>query len=136
MGKRGDNGGVGNSGYGEGSGFDVVGAEPMTGHVDDVVDAAENAVVAVGGKNGAIGGVVRPVAPIFTLWVFAVLLIVLSDEALRIAPNRLHDARPGISNTNISGSVGAGFDFLSVLVPDHRIDSERRRPSATWFHRI
>jgi hypothetical protein len=77
----------------------------MPRDVDDVIDAAEDAIVAVGGKNSAVGGVVRPIAPIFAERILVVFLVVLVDEALRAAPDGLHDARPGIANANISGRV-------------------------------
>ena len=70
----------------EAGGFHFLGAEAVAGDVDDVVDAAENAVVAVGGKHGAVGGVVRPIAPVFALRILAVFFVVLIDEALRICP--------------------------------------------------
>src|SRR5260370_38088128 len=108
----------------------------MASHVDNVVDAPEDAVITVCWQDGAIGGVIRPVAPVLALRVLAVLLVVLIDEALRIAPDGLHDAGPGISNTNIPRCVGAGFNFFSLLVPDHRINSECGRTRASRLHGI
>src|SRR5467141_2653666 len=50
----GNDGGFGDFGDGEAGGFDFLGAEAVAGDVDDVIDAAEDAVVAVGGKDGAV----------------------------------------------------------------------------------
>src|SRR5216683_4674330 len=106
-------GGFGDLGDGEAGGFNFLGAEAVAGDVDDVIDAAQDAVVAIGRKNGAVGGVVWPVAPVLALRILVVLFVVLRDEALRVTPNRLHDAWPGIANANVAGLARACFHFLS-----------------------
>ncbi len=108
----------------------------MAGNIDDVVDAAQDAVIAVGGKNGAISGVVGPIAPVFALRILAVFFVVLIDEALRAAPNGLHDPRPGIANADISGFARARLDLFSVLVPDDRINAENCGACAAGLHGI
>jgi len=54
----GNDGGFGDFGDREAGGFDFLGAEAVAGDVDDVIDAAEDAIVTVGGEHGAVGGVV------------------------------------------------------------------------------
>ena len=120
----------------EAGGFDFLGAQAMAGDVDDVIDAAEDAVVAVGGKHGAVGGVVRPIAPVFALRILAVFFVVLIDEAFRAAPDRLHDAGPWIANADVSRFAGAGFDFFSVFIPDDGIDAEDGGAGAAGLHGI
>src|SRR6267154_6320840 len=97
----------------------------MAGHIDYVVDPSKNSVVAVGGKHRAIRSVIGPILPIFALRILVVLFVVLTHEALRIAPNRLHDSRPGIANANIPGGARASGHFLAFFVPDDRINAER-----------
>ena len=59
--------GFGDFRNGQAGGLQFLGAEAMSGNVDDVIDAAKDAVVAVGGKHRAVGGVVRPVAPVLAV---------------------------------------------------------------------
>src|SRR5437879_5870725 len=99
-------------------GFDLFCAEAMAGDVDDVVDAAEDAVVAVRGERGAVTGKVGPVLPLFTFGILAIFLVILLHETIGIAPDGLHDAGPGIADADISGGVFAGFDFFFIFVPD------------------
>src|ERR1700719_2415417 len=119
---------------GEARGFQLLGAEPMARDVDDIVDAPENSVITVSGQYRAIGRVVRPVAPVFALRTLVIFFVVLIDEALRIAPDGLHDARPRIADTNISRVAGTRSDFLAVLIPNDRVYSERSGARATRFH--
>ncbi len=108
----------------------------MAGDVDDVVDAPEDAVVTVRSEHGAVGGVVWPVPPILAVRVGVVFLVVVVDEALRVAPDRLHDAGPRIANTNISGGASSGQNFLAVFVPNHWIDAEACGSRAPRLHRV
>src|SRR5579859_1721472 len=132
----GNNGGFRDFRQGEASGLEFFGAEAVAGDVDDVIDAAENAVVAVGGKNSAVGGVVRPIAPIFAMRILVVLFVVLIDEALRAAPDSLHDAGPGIANADISGRVQTRRNFLSFFIPNNRINAEGGRSSTAGLHGV
>src|SRR5205807_4593180 len=123
-------------GYGGASGLDFLGTKTMAGHVDHVIDAAEDAIVAVRGKHRAVCGVIRPVAPILAVQILGVLFVVLIHEPLRIAPNRLHNSRPGIANADISRRVGARLNLVSFLIPNHRINSERRGTGAAGLHGV
>src|SRR5882762_3357082 len=97
----GNDGGFGDFRNAEAGGFDFFCAEAMAGDVDDVIHAAEDAVVAVGGEHGAVTGEVGPVPPIFTLRILAIFFVVLLHETVGIAPDGLHDAGPGISNADV-----------------------------------
>src|SRR5713226_6074945 len=108
----------------------------MAGDVDDVVDAAQDPVETVRGEDGAVGGVIRPVPPILALRIFVVLLVVLSDETLRAAPDGLHNSWPRIAYTNISSRSRACTHFLSFFIPNNRIDAESGRASAAGLHGI
>src|ERR1700722_875228 len=78
----GDDGGFGDFGDAQAGRFDFLGAEAVTGDVDDVIHAAQDTVVAIGGKHGAVGGVIGPIVPVFALRILAILFVVLMDEAL------------------------------------------------------
>src|SRR6267142_7005909 len=132
----GNDGSFGDFGTGEASGFDLLGAEAVAGDVDDVIHAAEDAIVAVGGNHGAVACKVRPVLPLFALRVLAVFCVVLFDEALWVAPNGLHDAGPGIADAEVACGVLARFDFSSSFIPDRRIDAECGGAGAAGFHQI
>jgi hypothetical protein len=67
-----------------------------------VVHPAEDSVVAIMRNHGPIRRKVRPIPPVLTLPVLAVLLIVLSDEPVLVSPDGLHDARPGVPNADIT----------------------------------
>ena len=108
----------------------------MAGDVDDVINAAKNAIVTVGGEHGAVGGVVGPITPVLALGILVVLFVVLRDEALGVAPNGLHDARPGIANADIAGVSRACFHFISFLVPNDRINSKHGWTGAAGLHEI
>ncbi len=132
----GNDGGFGDLWNAKASGFDLFCAEAMAGDVDDVIDAAEDAVVAVGGERGAVTGEVGPVLPLFTLGVPTIFFVVLLHKAIGIAPDGLHDAGPGIADADVSGGVLAGFDFFSIFVPDGGVNPERGRAGATGLHTI
>src|SRR3984893_4397335 len=108
----------------------------MAGNVDHVIDAAENAVIAIRRKHGAVRGVIWPIAPIFALRIFVVLFVVLVDEALRAAPNGLHNPGPRIADANISGSARSSSYLFSFFIPNDRINAKRRRSRAARLHGI
>src|SRR5208283_2631065 len=103
----------------------------MAGNVDDIIDTSQDAVVTIRGKHCAIGSVVRPVAPVLTLRILVVLFVVIADEAVRIAPNRLHDSRPRITNADVARGMVSGDELVSFFVPDDRINSQASRARAT-----
>jgi hypothetical protein len=74
----------------------------MAGDVDHVVDAAENAIVAVGRLQRAVAGEVRPIAPILAVRVFAVARVILRDKAVGIAPDGLEYSGPRIADADIA----------------------------------
>src|SRR2546430_13011823 len=98
--------------------------------------AAQDAIVTVGGEHGAVRGVVGPVAPVLALRILVVLFVVLIDESLRVAPNGLHDARPGIANADVTGLSRAGFYFIAFFVPNDRVNAEYCGTCAAGLHGI
>ena len=108
----------------------------MAGDVNHVIHAAKDAIVAVRGKHRPVCGVIRPIVPILAVRVLVVLLVILIEEALGIAPDGLHDAGPGISNADVSCEVRARFNFVALFVPNHGIDSEHGRAGAAGLHGI
>src|SRR5260221_99594 len=134
--QRGNDRSLCNFGAGEASRFDFFGSQSMAGNVDHVVDAAENAVVAIRGEHSAVRCVIRPVAPILALRILVVLLVVLIDDSLRAAPDGLHNPGPRVAYANISSGAGACAHFLSFFIPNNRIDAERGRSGAAGLHGI
>jgi hypothetical protein len=78
----GHGGGLGDLGHGQRGGFEFLGAQAVPGDVDDVVDPAEDAEVAVGGLDGAVAGEVGPVG---ARRVAAVLVVVDLHEPFGLA---------------------------------------------------
>src|SRR5437899_1010867 len=99
----------------------------MACHVNDVVNTTQDAEIAVGGLDGAIAGEIGPVPPIFTILVLAKLLIVGLNITLWLTPNRLKNARPRISNTDIAGLSAACFDLASLLIVNNREYAQNAR---------
>src|SRR5208337_3639908 len=131
-----NDGGFRDFGDGEAGGLEFLGAEAVAGDIDDVVHAAENSVVAVGRKDGGVGGVVGPIAPILALRILVVFLVVLTDEAMRVAPDGLHNARPGITDADVARGMVSGGDFLTFFVPDDGIDAKAGRTCAAGLHGV
>src|SRR6266487_2508971 len=131
-----DRGGLGDLLDGDARRLELLGAQPVAGHVDHVVDPAEDAEVAVGRLDGAVAGEVGPVMPVLAPPVPAVLLVVGLHEPLRLAPDRLEDAGPGVADTDVAGAAAAGLDHIAVLVVDHRVDPEDPWAAAAGLHRL
>src|SRR4029077_4315320 len=120
----------------EASGLDLLGAEAVTSDVDHVVDAAEDAVIAVGRLHGAVAAQERPIAPVLALGILVVLGEIRLDVAIVIAPNRLHDARPGIADADVARLAGPLGDFRAGFVVDDREDPRRGGPATAGLHRM
>src|SRR5205823_12957955 len=98
-----DDGGLGDLRDREAGGLDLFRTEAVAGHIDHVVDAAEDAVIAVGRLHRAVAAQERPVAPVLALGILVVLGEVRLDVAVAVAPDRLHDPRPRITDTVVTG---------------------------------
>ena len=94
--------GFGNLLDGEACGLDLLGAQAVAGDVDDVIHASQNPKISVHSQHGSISREIWPILPSFAVGVLAVFAVVLVDETLAISPDSLHDARPGIANTDIA----------------------------------
>src|SRR5215831_5550415 len=108
----------------------------MTGDVDHVIDAPENPEVAVRGAHRAIAGQVWPVTPILALPILAILFVVGRDETVRVPPDRLENARPGIPNADIAGFTTSRRDLLTELVVNHWKHAKHARTTTARFHRV
>src|SRR5262249_20137790 len=111
-------------------------AQPVARHVDHVVDAAEDAEVAVLGLDRAVAGEVRPVVPVLALRVRVVLGVVRLDEPLRLAPDRLEDARPRVADADVPGLVAALPHLDAVLLGDDQVDADHRGAATAGLHRV
>src|SRR6185437_13674399 len=131
-----DRSGLGDLVDGEAGGLELLGAEPVPGDVDHVVDAAEDAEVAVGRLDRTVAREVRPVVPVGRLRVLVVLGVVRRDEPLWLAPDRLEDARPRVADADVARLAAAGRDLVGVLVEDDGIDAEYRGAAAAWLHLV
>src|SRR5260370_6872260 len=77
-----------------------------------------------------------PIMPELALRILVVLFVGLRDEALGVAPNGLHDARPGIADANVASVSRACFNLFSFLVPNHRINSEHGGAGTPRLHEV
>src|SRR5262249_23191556 len=74
--------------------------------------------------------------PVLALGVAAILRVILANETLAVAPDRLHDPRPGIPDADVAGLAGALRHFLVLLVVDDRVDAGDAGPGAAGLHRV
>src|SRR5258707_8490621 len=95
--------------------------------MDHIVDPAKDAEIPVGCQNSTVTSEVRPVTPVFTLLVPAVLLIVDLHKSLRLAPDRLKDAWPGVADANVAGPSASGFDHIAFFIVDDGVDPKDSR---------
>src|SRR5206468_2785057 len=116
--------------------FDFLGAEAMPGDVDDIVDAAKDAVIAVIRLHRAVARHVRPVKPVLAFRVLAVTRVVHAHEAVRISPDGLHDAGPRIADADVARLARTGFQFLPFIVVDHRVDARDAGTRAARLHLV
>src|SRR5580700_1423914 len=121
---------------GQRRGLELLGSEPVPGHVDHVVDAAEDPEIAVGRLEGAVSGEVRPVVPVLGLRVPVVLGVVRRDEPLRLAPDRLEDARPRVADADVARLAAALGHLVAVFVENDGVDAERRGAAAARLHLV
>src|SRR3989442_3137648 len=128
-------GGLGNLFDGEARRLNLFSSESVPGHIDHIIDPAENPEIAVGCQNSTITSEVRPVMPVFTLLVPAVLLIVDLHKSLRLAPDRLKDAWPWVADANVAGPSASGLDHIAFFIVDHGIDPKDSRAAAARLHR-
>src|SRR6266496_3800841 len=78
----------------------------------------------------------RPIMPIFTLLVAAVLLIVDLHKSLRLAPDRLKDAWPWVADANVAGPSASGLDQIAFFIVDRGVDPKDSRATAARLHRF
>ena len=96
--------------------FDLLGAQAVTGDIDDVIDAAEDAVITILGFHGGIAGQVGPVAPILAFRILAVAGIVVGYEAVAIAPDGLERARPRVLDADVARLARAAGHLFGLIV--------------------
>ena len=116
--------------------FQLLGAEPVPGDIDDVVEPPEDAEIAVLGLHGAVAGEIGPVAPVLAVGVLAVFGVIGVDVALPISPDGLEAAGPGVADADVAGDARSRRDLLGVIVVDHRMDAGHGGAGASRFHRL
>src|SRR5262249_30261649 len=116
--------------------LDLLRAEPVARDIDHVVDTSENAIVAISRLHGTVTAEEGPLAPILALRLLVVLGVVRLDVAVRISPNRLHQARPWVADADVTGLAGALTDFLAALIVDDQMDAGRAGSAAPRLHRM
>src|SRR5438034_2539604 len=127
---------LGDLGHGERGRLDLLGAQPVPGHVDHVVHAAQDPVVPVGGLHGAVVAEVRPVPPVRAVRVLVVLAVIGVEVPLGITPDRLEDAGPGVADADVARLAAALRHLVAVLVVDHREHAEYAGAAAARLHRL
>src|SRR5206468_3761523 len=103
---------------------------------DHVVDAAEDAVIPIAGLQRAVAGHERPVAPVFAFGIPVVLAEVCLHVAIAVAPDRLHDPRPRIADTDVPSLPGALRDFRAGLIVNDRMNPRHGWAAASRLHRV
>src|SRR5208282_5228009 len=98
--------------------LDFLCAQAVPGHIDDIIDSAENAEIAVGGQHRAVRRKIGPVTPILAVAILAVFGVVLGNETVVRTPNGLHDSRPGIPDADVARLARSSRDLLPVFVND------------------
>src|SRR4029077_12175273 len=109
--------------------------QAVPGDVDHIVDASEDSEISVRRAEGAVAGEVRPVTPVFALGILVVFRVVRLDEAIRILPDGLHDARPRIADADVAG-LCATRHLFAFFVIDDRMNPRHARTGAARLHRI
>src|SRR5713226_6382437 len=108
----------------------------MPSHVDHVVDASEDAEVAVLGLQRSVAGEVRPVVPVLAVILLVVLRVVGRHESIRVSIDGLEDAGPGIADDDVARLLTPLWNRIAVLVEDLRINTEDARAAAPGLHRL
>src|SRR6266852_5995746 len=96
----------------------------MPGHIDDIVDSPEDAIVTVGRLQRAVVTRVWPIAPVTTLPILAVTRVVLFDVPVGVLPDRLKCAWPRVLDADVSGTAGPWWNFV---VPATKIDTKTQQ---------
>src|SRR5262249_34291260 len=115
-------------------GFELLRAQTMASHIDDVIHPAQNAIVAILRLHGAITSEIRPVAPVFAGLVFAILGAIRCDKALAITPDSLEGPWPWVAYTDIAGFTGAGGELMAILIVDDRVNARHSGASTARLH--
>src|SRR5262249_56187548 len=68
--------------------------QPVACNFDAVIPPPQDAEISIRGLERAVAGKVGPVSPILTVLVPAILLIICTDVAFGLSPDRLEDAWP------------------------------------------
>src|SRR5947207_1921925 len=84
----------------------------------------------------AVAGHERPVAPVFAFRIPVVLAEVCLHVAIAVAPDRLHDPRPGIADTDVAGFPGALRDLRAGLIVNDRMNPRHGWAAASRLHRM
>src|SRR6516165_2217716 len=132
----GDHGRLGDLVNQQTSRLDLLGAKPVPGNVDDVVNSTQDPIVAVGRLQGAVARHVRPIAPVTTVPVLTVPRVVLVDVTIGVFPDRLKRARPRILDADISSPAGALRNLVTHLVIDDWMNAGHAWPCTSRFHRM
>src|SRR5205823_4002619 len=80
-------------------------------------------------------GEIRPVAPVLAVLVLAVALVILRDEAVGVAPDRLENPRPRVADADVARLAGPLRDLVALIVVDNRVNAGNRRAGAAGLHR-
>src|SRR5271166_3642681 len=116
--------------------LDLLGPEPVPGDVDDVVDPAQDAIVAVSRLQGTVIGEIGPVPPVLAVRVLAIPPVVCLDEAIRVLPDRLEYSGPRVLDADVPRAPRAWRNLVALLVVDDWMDAGHARTRAARFHRV
>ncbi len=108
----------------------------MSGNVDHVVHATQDPVVAILCEDRGVACEIRPIAPVFTLWIPAILGIVRFDKTFLITPDCLERARPRVLDTDIPSDARSLRYGLALFIEDDRMNAGHSWTCAAGFHRM
>ena len=129
-------GGFGNLLDCQAGGLELLGAQPVPGNIDHVVDASQDAEVAVLRQQGAVAGEVWPVVPVLAALLPVVFGVIRRHESIRVSVDGLEDARPGVADRDVARLAAALRNRLGSFVEDLRKDAQHARAAASGLHRL
>ena len=118
----------------QGGGLNLLGAQPVAGHVDDIIDASQDTDITIFRHHGRVAGQVGPVAPVFGIGIFIVLCKVGVHKPVAVPPDGLEHPRPGVLDADVARLAGTCRHFGAFFVKNDGMNTRHTRSGAARFH--